>query len=75
MTYSDALWGNASGDFKPLSDVISKLGDVNRSSSLIVLEITVKNRPSPRPLLLVRKKVRSYEHGTKLRKKYEDVTK
>jgi hypothetical protein len=34
------------GTFKPLSDVISKLGDVNRSSSLIVLELTVKNRPS-----------------------------
>jgi hypothetical protein len=42
------------GTFKPLSDVIIKLGDVNRSSSLIVLELTVKNRPSPWHLFLVR---------------------
>jgi hypothetical protein len=38
------------GTVKHLSDIISKLGDVNRSSSLIVLELTVKNRPSPRHL-------------------------
>ena len=54
VTCSPLIYQSIYGTFKPLSDVISKLGDVNRSSSLIVLELTVKNRPSPRHLILVR---------------------
>jgi hypothetical protein len=54
VTCSPFIYLSIYGTFKPLSDVISKLGDVNRSTSLIVLELTVKNRPSPRHLFLVR---------------------